>query len=51
MPIAEGSTAAEAGVQQGDVSTLDMASLLLCAYELGDWIMYIGRRLWLRMKQ
>ncbi len=38
MPIAEGSSASEVGVQQGDVSTLDMASLLLCAYELGDWI-------------
>lgn len=38
MPTAEGLTAVQLEQSQGGVSSLDMASLLLCAYELGDWI-------------
>ncbi|OMF37536.1 regulator [Paenibacillus sp. FSL H8-0548] len=38
MPTAEGLTAIQSEQPQGGVSSLDMASLLLCAYELGDWI-------------
>ncbi|WP_138751700.1 YlbF family regulator [Paenibacillus sinopodophylli] len=38
MPTAEGLTAIQLEQPQGGVSSLDMASLLLCAYELGDWI-------------
>jgi len=38
MPTTEGLTTARLEQSQGGVSSLDMASLLLCAYELGDWI-------------
>ncbi|WP_028611136.1 YlbF family regulator [Paenibacillus harenae] len=38
MPAADGLTAVQTEQPQGGVSSLDMASLLLCAYELGDWI-------------
>ncbi|NIK75738.1 cell fate (sporulation/competence/biofilm development) regulator YlbF (YheA/YmcA/DUF963 family) [Paenibacillus castaneae] len=38
MPATEGLTAIQLEQPQGGVSSLDMASLLLCAYELGDWI-------------
>ena len=38
MPTAEGFTDIQSEQPQGGVSSLDMASLLLCAYELGDWI-------------
>lgn len=38
MPTAEGLTAVQLEQPQGGASSLDMASLLLCAYELGDWI-------------
>lgn len=36
--MADGTTAVSDEWQQEGVSSLDMASLLLCAYELGDWI-------------
>ncbi|CAM3951246.1 YlbF family regulator [Paenibacillus alkaliterrae] len=38
MPTAEELAAVQMEQPQGVVSSLDMASLLLCAYELGDWI-------------
>lgn len=38
MPTAEGLTAIQLEQPQGGVSSLDMASLLLCAYDLGDSI-------------
>ncbi|MGM0879450.1 MAG: YlbF family regulator [Bacillota bacterium] len=38
MPTAEELTAVQLDQTNGGVSSLDMASLLLCAYELGDWI-------------
>lgn len=38
MPAAKELTAVQLEQPHGGVSSLDMASLLLCAYELGDWI-------------
>lgn len=38
MPATEGLAAIQLDQPQGGVSSLDMASLLLCAYELGDCI-------------
>lgn len=38
MPTTEELSANQTEQPQGGVSSLDMASLLLCAYELGDWI-------------
>ncbi|MBD2871469.1 YlbF family regulator [Paenibacillus arenilitoris] len=38
MPAAEELTVVREELPDGAVSSLDMASLMLCAYELGDWI-------------
>lgn len=38
MPVAGSYAAVPVHQAEGGVSSLDMASLMLCAYELGDWI-------------